>query len=211
MSNPRRMRALSFNQAVANAENSPALYVMNKIKPEGNINLTAKGDDGVMTTVVIPMTFIPFDMSLVISRESLLGNQAFRRMLARGDVIIVHPEDAENAISSTPSAQRELKKILSANQDLNGASGNESEGGFVEMAGGSSPDVKKNTDMAKVSPFAMGIVQRASAGEDSADLISDLESRSTTLELADFEFIMQGVEDAALKQFVIDHIDSLQS
>jgi len=109
------MRKLTVAQALQDKDDIH-LFVMNIQKPDGNINLTVKGDDGTNQSVVIPKTFIPLDMGLFINRDNMLNNQIFRRLVARGDaVVIVNTEDAINAIENYPSARKELKRILSEN------------------------------------------------------------------------------------------------
>lgn len=207
---PRKNSALMRRMTVmeAMADPSPHLFVMNRVEEDpklvaGNINLNVKSDDGGMTVIVIPATFIPVDMSLFISKENLLKNQAFRRLDAADKISIIHPEDAQNAIASNPRAQKEVKRILNINHAHGGRT---TEGGpeMIEMratsAGAGDTDL---TPLQNVNPFAIGIVQRAQT-EDVADLMADIESRAHSLEISDLEYIASHVEDASLKTFIVD-------
>ena len=197
------MRKLTVPEALK--RDDLCLYVMNVVKPGGNINLTAKGEDGQMQSVVIPKTFIPVDMTLFINRSNLLNNQIFRQLVVRGDVVIVHPDDAEKAIEAHPNAKKEQKRILSSNTDYDINSGGQS-GGYIEMKDtGGSLQQRVESDASNISPFAAGIVSRA-ASEDVADLMMDIEANRDTLSTDDLEFIATNVEDATLKQFIVDQL-----
>lgn len=210
MNMQKRGNAMMRRQTVAEAlaDKSPHLFVMNRVKPEGNINMNALGDDGVMTAIVIPTTFIPLDMTLFISRENLLKNMVFRRLEAGGKIAIINPEDAINAIAGEPRAQKELDRILNVNSEHGGRHNQQNHEELIELK--ATKNGAGDTNLAplqNINPFAIGIVQRA-ASEDVADLIADIESRAHTLEVSDLEYIAQNVEDNALKQFVVDYASS---
>jgi hypothetical protein len=203
-SNKALMRKLTVPEALK--RDDLCLYVMNIVKPGGNINLTAKGEDGQMQSVVIPKTFIPVDMTLFINRANLLNNQIFRQLVVRGDVVIVHPDDAEKAIEAHPNAKKEQKRILSSNTDYDVAGGAAGNSGYIEMKDtGGSLQQRVESDASNISPFAAGIVSRA-ASEDVADLMMDIEANRDTLSTDDLEFIATNVEDATLKQFIVDQL-----
>lgn len=205
----KRGNAMMRRQTVAEAlaDKSPHLFVMNRVKPEGNINMNALGDDGVMTAIVIPTTFIPLDMTLFISRENLLKNMVFRRLEASGKIAIINPEDAIAAIEGEPRAKKELDRILNVNNEHGGRLSSEREE-LIEMRATSQGSGDTNlAPLQNINPFAIGIVQRATS-EDVADLIADIESRAHTLEVSDLEYIAQNVEDKTLKQFVVDYVSS---
>jgi len=68
-----------------------------------------------------------------------------------------------------------------------------------------SPD--KQETMPNLSPFAMGIVQQAGEpNADVADLMLDIEGRLPDLTMNDLEYICASVEDASLKQWIVDQI-----
>lgn len=204
--NSAQLRKLTIAQALANKDDIH-LFVMNIQKPDGNINLTVKGDDGTNQSVVIPKTFIPLDMGLFINRENMLNNQIFRRLVARGDaVVIVNTDDAINAIENNPSAKKELKRILSENNTYQVA---EEDDGFITMKSSGSAPVSPDSQetMPNLSPFAMGIVQQAGEpNADVADLMLDIEGRLSDLTMNDLEYICASVEDASLKQWIVDKI-----
>lgn len=203
--NKNLMRKLTVPEAIGRKDDI-SLYVMNVVKPGGNINLTVKGEDGTPQSVVIPKTFIPVDMSLFINRSNLLNNQVFRVLVVRGDIAIVHPEDAEIAIAGHPNAQKEQKRILSSNTDYDIAGGGQTSTHIEMRDTGGSLTQRVESNASNISPFAAGIVSRASS-EDVADLMMDIEANRDSLTTDDLEFIATSVEDATLKQFIIDQLN----
>ena len=200
------MRKLTVPEALGKDHvNDISLYVMNVVKPAGNINITVKGEDGSPQSVVLPKTFIPVDMTLFINRTNLLNNQVFRVLVVRGDVVIVHPEDAEKVIAAHPNAQKEQKRILSSNTDYDINAGGQTETHIEMKDSGGSIQQRAESNSGNVSAFAAGIVSRA-ASEDVADLMMDIEANLDDLSTDDLEFIAVSVEDAALKQFIVDQI-----
>lgn len=200
-----QLRRQTVAQALA-ATNDIHLFVMNIKRPKGNINMTVKGDDGMQQGVVIPDTFIPVDMSLFINRENLLNNQHFRRLIARGDaVVLVTTEDAQKAIATTPSAEKELKRLLSENSTY---VAEEETSDFITMkASDSTPNPQGLEEtIPNLNRFAMGIVQQAAEGVDTGDLLLDIERSLDDLTLNDLEYICAKVEDPALKQWIVDKI-----
>lgn len=198
-------------QAALDNKNDMHLFVMPQVKTPGNINLTVV-NAGQRVAVVVPTTFIPVDMALFTERESLLRDQVFRRLVARGDIAIINSDDANKLIEEHPNAQRELQRILSANSDFDVAKTGDAD--TVEYIDRRSEQQKtpalveeeeeKGLD---INPFVVGVVNRAAASEDVADIIADIESRFNTLNVQDLEFIVNNVEDATLKQAVMDMIE----
>jgi len=200
------MRPLTVTQALQR-EDDIELYVMNLTKPAGNINLTVKGEDDTMQSIVIPKTFVPIDMTMFAPRKNLLLNKHFRQLQQLGQIAIAHPEDALTAIQASPKAQQEIQRVLHMN-----AVGNEAVApAMLEMRTDIAPAQQpsqapiENEESYQPSPFAAGIVNRAGLeGEDMADLMGDIEMRRDELSLDDMNYIANNVEDVALKQFIAD-------
>lgn len=211
MSAKRRLKLQAFHIAEKNEAGETSLFVMNRVKPEGNLNITVSDQSGQRITVTIPMTFIPVDMSLFIDRKSLLSNQDFRRLCASGGAVIIDPDDARAAIEEHPGAKKELQRILMANRA--GADFSNQTEEYVDMEGGGNVAARRQAQkepVAEASPFVVQLVFRSKEGtEDVQDLISDLEQRSHSLELNDLEYILQHAENETLKQYVVDLIETL--
>jgi len=209
-----RLRLITLQAAQADTAEL-SLFVMNRTKPAGNINMTVTGDDGISQTVVIPTTFIPVDMSNFVSKAALLRSTVFRRLVASGSVVLVDPNNARDAIENDPRAAREAKRLVSINAAVNSTD----DPGFIEMDSSGAVSEEKRAQATagdeedagqQINPFAIGIVSRANSGDDIADLICDLESHAHTLEIVDFDYIMTNVSDQTLKSWVDTYLSEQQ-
>lgn len=198
------MRPLTITQALAMDHIS--LYVMNRTKPAGNINLTVLGEDGTLQSIVIPKTFVPIDMTLFAPRDNLLKNKYFRQLCQLGEIAIAHPDDAEAAIQASPKAKQEIQRVLTMNAGSDSAAMPE----YLEMRTDVAAPVKQqapihNEETYSPTPFVAGIVNRAlNEGEDMADLMDDISMRQDELSFEDMTYIANNVEDQTLKQFIAD-------
>lgn len=204
------LRKITIQQALENKDDL-SLFVMPQLKEPGNINLTVN-NNGVRTGVVIPTSFIPVDMAFFTEREALLRDVTFRRLVAAGIIAIVDTKQAQELIQNHPNAQREQKRILQANvdYDVKGAASDTVE--YIDRRDtNKGPALLKDNEQdegANISPFAVGVVDRVASGsEDIGDIIADIESYFNNLQIPDLEFIVSNVEDATLKQAVMDMIE----
>lgn len=200
------MRPLTVTEALK--RDDLQLFVMNMTKPAGNINITVKGEDDTMQSIVIPKTFAPIDMSLFAPRENLLKNRQFRQLCQLGSIAIAHPEDALGAIQNSPKAQKEIQRVLDMNAD---GSAPMAAPEMLEMRADVAPRVQQSKVLTpqeyQPQPFVAGIVNRALLdGEDMADLMDDIQTRRDELSLDDLAYIANSVEDSNLKQFIADLI-----
>lgn len=200
------MRPLTVTQALVDHKDDLALYVMNRTKPAGNINLTVLGEDGTQQSIVIPKTFVPIDMTLFAPRANLLKNKHFRQLCQLGEIAIAHPDDAENAIQASPKAKQEIQRVLTMNAGSDSSAMPE----MLEMRTDVAPTVQQqapihNEETYNPTPFVAGIVNRALLeGEDMADLMDDISMRQDELSFEDMTYIANNVEDQTLKQFIAD-------
>jgi hypothetical protein len=202
------MRPLTVTQALVDHKDDLALYVMNRTKPAGNINLTVLGEDGTQQSIVIPKTFVPIDMTLFAPRSNLLKNKHFRQLCQLGEIAIAHPDDAEAAIQNSPKAKQEIQRVLTMNAGSDSSAMPE----MLEMRTDVAPPVQQqapihNEESYSPTPFVAGIVNRALLeGEDMADLMDDISMRGDELTFDDLTYIANNVEDQTLKMFIADMI-----
>lgn len=196
-----KLSLITVPQAEGNEAES-RLYVVNRSNnPVGNINITVVGDDGQKTTVVVPATFIPFDMSNYISKKALLRAPEFRRLVATQMVVLVEPGEAEAFIANSERATREQRRLLSAF----GVSNDHQSHVEIDM---NVRDNKKHVAEQNAQPFILAIIDREN-GEDAGDLLTELDSRSGQLTLEDVEYLMANTKQATIKTWAADLIREL--
>lgn len=177
------------------------LFVLNRTAdPVGNINITATMEDGSRGCVVIPSTFIPFDMSNYISKKSLLAASEFRRLVARAMVYLVDPDEAANFIENSDRAKREQARLLSS---LGGADVSDDKQ-FIEIQDNIREEIKVEQTL-EADPFVMAIIDRENS-EDAGDLLNELEARAYTLKRTDLEYLMANTKQPTIKTWAADTI-----
>lgn len=202
MSTPQKAKLKLLTVPQAEQSKDSRLFVVNRTNnPLGNINITVVGDDGQKTTVVVPATFIPFDMSNYISKQALLRAPEFRKLVANKLIVLADPEESVAFIESSARAQREQKRLLSSN--VNSDEGEE----FVTIDD-NVREVKANVPELEAQPFILAIIDRENS-EDAGDLITELDARSANLKMADVEYLMANTKQATIKQWAADMIREL--
>lgn len=110
MSNPKEL-------TIRDLESSPtkgSIFVINNTKGASRSQLfltvpksNGEGNDG----VVIPVTFIPMDLTEQVTKKQLMESSAFRRLIARRLVRVIDDESALEMLRE-PEAQAERDRIL---------------------------------------------------------------------------------------------------
>ena len=73
------------NRRRGTASPSDSLFVLNMSKPgRGRVAFSVMGDMNNPTTVIVPRTFIPVDLTLQATLDALLQSPQFRQHLSRG-------------------------------------------------------------------------------------------------------------------------------
>lgn len=199
MSTKARVKVITIVEAERSEDSR--LFVLNKTKdPVGNINIPVLMDDGQRGTIVIPSTFIPFDMSNFISKKTLLAASQFRRLVAGGMVMIADTEDAAKFIENSDRAKRELARLLS----VLGGSGIIEEAQYAEIEDNAREDIKVEKTL-EADPFIMAIIGRE-INEDAGDLLNEIDARVHALKKADLEYLMANTKQPAIKTWAADMI-----
>lgn len=124
-----------------------SVWAMNNTNPRGALNLTMPDGLGGTTIMVLPVTWIPVDLTTQATKEMLLKSPVFRRMVTM-QVIQLLTEEAAAAIMTDPDAKKEALRVYSVVQQVE-----------LEPAN-ANPEVAKlkNEEAGNISGFAMNIV-----------------------------------------------------
>lgn len=197
-----KLRRLTVRQAETNGDSR--LYVINQANPRGNINVTITGTGGEKHTLQIPVTFIPVDMSNQAEKEPILRNPNFRRIHAKGHIVIVDGDDAEEFLKR-PEVAREYARVYGEHAALPNA------GGDVIIDGsqngptlGEQATVEDRALADGISPFIVNMIGRAESGEAPADLIADLDAQLTSLDLASVRFLADNTTVPQIKEWAVE-------
>lgn len=110
-----RISPLNINAIRQLGEQDRSLYVINTTdhrgtRSRGDLHVSINDDFGESHTVVIPNTWIPFNLARYGSVKPMIRSKSFLDALARKNIIVVAEEDAKN-ILSTKEGKEELSLI----------------------------------------------------------------------------------------------------
>lgn len=164
----------------------------------GNINFTISYD-GQPVTVISPVTWLPFDLSIYAPADVILRNPNFRRVVSRGLIDLINPEDADAFIAQSGEKGRvALAKLLNAvRSDEEGSN----ESSLSQQINPTAPNVDD-----KVGIFAQNIVVRAES-ENIDDLIAELDDKEGSLSDDELRYIVDNATNADLKAWAALAID----
>lgn len=189
-------------------EGESSLFVMNRLVPSGNINFNVGS-----STVTIPVSRCPFDVSTIIETDKVLSNPNFRKLVAKRAILIAEPEFAYKFTTEDSFGIKETKRMT----QIQGV-GAESEGqevSSIEIEAGGNAEINSDpaelTNEDEITPFVTGIVSRSfDAEEDSSDLIDELEAQIDFMKPADFQYIIEESSNEALKSWAAENIELVQ-
>jgi hypothetical protein len=173
---------------------SAGLWVINRTNPRGNLGFSCIGELNRPTSVFVPCTFIPIDLTTMLPRQRLLESSSFRRQLARNSIAIVDNEEVAKLFAVSTLAQNEHARI-------NKIFGNSEATTFkadvydVEKEAGASRQLS-----GAGSEFTSEVISRSNEGEDADSLIDLIMNRADQLNRADVLNIINAVTDSRLKE-----------
>lgn len=182
------------------------LFVLNRSNPAGNINFNVTDGNGGRIVITIPLTACPIDLSNYSEKESILKNPDFRRLVARGFVVLVNNEQAHKFVTEDPRGIKETRRIYGVIEE-----GIDSE---IEL-GTIQDDVTVESEAERLgleasNPFIQNIILR-SVEEDSDDLISEIESKLHTLSRSDIMYIAQHANNSDLKAWASAQVEDMDA
>lgn len=182
-------------------DGSSSLFVLNKSNPPGNINMTVNSN-GRQIPVQIPITFIPFDLSMFADKNDILRDPAFRRPVSRGFIHIVSEESARQALEDpTVKAeyQRVYKVVSDDSTDLDMLKNN------VEAHRSEIASVMEDNTDSSTLIYAETFVDRLEF-ENSDDLLVELRAKAQTLDQQSIEYIMNNSKESTIKKWCSEYL-----
>ena len=151
-----------------------SVWVLNKTNPRGALSMVISGGMGERTTVTVPSTYVPIDLSTQSTKQALVSAPEFRRMtVPNGRLVIISEEDALTLLAE-PGAQAEAARAhrLEYVPEID--------------ASGAVAAASAEAGASEVSGFALNLVM----SEDSVETcMAALRNQADTLNKADFDYI----------------------
>lgn len=190
-----------------------SLYVLNRSNPNGQIAFNCINELNVTIPVLVPSTFIPVDLTTMAPLENLLKSSVFRQILAKGQLVIVRKEEAEQYLDS-PRAKSEyqrINKIVGTVVETDHSEEIELDTGNGGVETRSKKNKKKAPGSSKSSAhedFISAMIDRANDNEETDDVLQrEFLTHQNNLTLADLERMRKEVKRAALVDLILDELE----
>lgn len=184
----KEIKTLTIGEA-ERAESS-SVWVLNTSdqlqKQKGRVLITVTEGNGSAITAIIPVTFIPIDLTTQATKNAILMSPNFRKMASQGYIVMISEETAHELLSSE-RAKKEQRRIFS---EVHGAQDVESEGAVTgamptELDYQNTRALENN----QISGFAMNIAHTGTdANED--NVVSQLELQVNSLSTEELRYIV---------------------
>jgi hypothetical protein len=175
------------------ASKSSSIWVLNKSNPKGNITITVPNGMGNVVTVMVPVTWIPVDMTTQATKQSLLASPVFRRMMTLGMIAIISEEDAQKLLSED-DARVEMQRIYAMPQELSGN---------PETIPAAVTSIKSEV-AGEVSGFALNISHTDSL--DEAQVMNAIKGNDGTMTETDMKYIVANSKYGKVKTYLTERL-----
>jgi hypothetical protein len=186
-----------MNLTIAQAMNSasPSLYILNTSAmpgtPAGAINMAVTESNGKTANVQLPVTNIPFDLTIQATKNAILESPSFRRAHAKRLIAIMEPTDAEKTLA-TPEGVAEYNRVM------NIVSGSE------DLLPTASPEVQAL--VAQEANTVSGLAMMIATADNEDEALGQLALQSKALTVDDLRYVAAQSKSARVKQKVADII-----
>lgn len=172
-------------------DGTSSVWVTNNTNPPGNINLSMQiGSESV--AIVIPMTWIPFDVTTQTTKSSIIVNPQFRRLVSTGTLSLISEDDAELILKDS-SAQEEYARLF--------------KGSNSSSTQPEKPEIKTLLEEDTISGFVLNLTHREDITENIC--LNALRSQEKILTKTDLAFLLKNVKFAGVKTWASNKLNEI--
>lgn len=217
MSNKVKTLTLNSYMDKYGADKVASLYVVNMTsKPKGNIAFNSVDEMNRAACVFIPATFIPVDLTEIVTREGLLANKDFKRNLSVGRLVIVDNESVANYFANNKTAQAELRRIQGMTDSAEELAPVE-DGSEIELIG-SKKSKAKMVDADEIAldgkesmegVFVSAFISRCGAESTDSDdtLVAEFLQRGIGLPKEDLQYMLDNITREAVREIILEAME----
>lgn len=204
-----------YSKQTADNEVAP-LFILNNAYDNSNnektqiaLHFGVKSESGVITSISVPATWIPIDLTARVHRNLIINDPNFRDLMQKGHLRIVSAtvtdEERERGFIGAqdtykdPSVQEEFNDLFGSDY-MNSGDGTQVEEESVEIG-----KTRKVAATSK-SSIAQAIVDRCTNNEPAKTILKTMRQKSVALTADDYRFIMNAAPDAAIKQYCAERL-----
>ena len=190
-----KMKYLTVSQAEQSNESN--VWVLNTSggggAAKGIVNLTIVEGNGRASVLRVPVTFIPIDLTTQATKNAVLSNPDFRRLIAAKVISIISDEEAQ-AMLSSDKAKEENRRLLNI------------EHAHDVQDSHLTPEVRSIKDEAagNVGGLAMNIAHTSDGDEDA--IVANLRNNAENLSQEELRYIVNNSQFHKVKALAAECI-----
>lgn len=180
------------------------LFVLNRTPEAGNVNFTVRTQSGNTVSVQAPITWIPYDLTMFAQKMDILRDPNFRKVQARGYLVIVDSAEAEKFMQENERARKELARLLGVNDAISAEVGASRQIPIDQQLNAKAPE------NANISGFIQNLVLRVGQ-EPADDIVNELDIKGHTATAEEIEYLMNNITEATVKAWCATRLQKLRA
>lgn len=180
---------------VLNTSDLPNPVTKKSMRPKGSVIIRIVTANGREETVVVPNTWIPWELTARLPLKDLLDSSDLRREINNGALQILTEADAEELLSSS-DAQEENNRVYMIVNRL-----------FDEQPNFSAPEMSSGAPEDGISPIVVETMNREDI--DDANRYQTLRNNINQLTEADFKYVLSVSRDERITKLASERIKAL--
>lgn len=183
------------------------LYVINNVTDRGRIAFSVMGDMNTPVTVVVPNTFIPIDLTVYATRNSLMVSSQLRQLLGANNLVIIDNQDALEMMESS-RYQAEYKRVFDAEYSAGEVSINLNETNTGPKHS-IDDEIKTDATTPSLRPLVSDIIERSNEQDaDSVAITNSLLVNWDSLTEEEVQAIIGATTNSEVKDFCLEMLTS---
>jgi hypothetical protein len=177
-------------------EKSPdmSVWVLNKANPPGNISFSIPDGMGNVIPIRIPITYIPIDLTEQATKQAIISNPNFRKLVSAKFLVLMSHAAALEALESE-DAQKEQRRLLQlVNEEPETELPQEIKQVMAATEG-------------NINGFVLSIANTDDVDEDSA--MSALRGQAQMLTKEDFQYLLEHMKFQKVKDWAAEQLNNM--
>ena len=218
-----KLRTLTLEEYSKRTEKQEAapLYIINTAHADTNgqntqiaVHFSVKSENGGLSSLNVPATWIPIDLTARVHRNLIVGDPNFRDLLQKGHLTIVAAQvtedeqdrgliGAEDAYKDS-QVREEFADLFGSSYALDSDASSSKASDDSDNSITIGKTIKANATTA--SDIAQNIVDRCQNNEPAKTILRTIRQKAVSLSPADYRYIMQNASDAGIKQHCAEQL-----
>lgn len=185
------------------------LFVLNRSRPRNALALSVLMDNNQQDVIIVPATYLPFELTLKAQLQNILKSATFKRALTSGDLLIADTETVHTYMRGSETARKDYLEAnghewfdTSAAQDLDIDLGNDEADSASDRREALNAASSPNTRFSE-NETVNDLIQQSRGGADAESINTAILNSADMLDADDLLCIANNVTDSDVKDFCL--------